>query len=84
MLHRPVEVTGVKRTSIEEKAGEKNLAHGRVLGFLVAGARFARWQWLSSSVVVLQVWLIATYRNILLTRLARFHQNPTIREAGVR
>jgi hypothetical protein len=32
---------GVKRTAIERKAGKKNPAHGRVLGFLVAGARLS-------------------------------------------
>jgi len=42
MLRRPVEVTGIKRTSIEGNAGKKNPAHGRVLSFLVAGARFVR------------------------------------------
>jgi hypothetical protein len=53
-----VHQTGAERvmpTSIERKAGKKNLAHDRVLGFLVAGQDWAL-RAVSASLPMLRTW----------------------------
>ncbi len=59
MLHRPIEVAGVKRTSNEWVVGTKNPAHGRVFSFRGSGGSLCTLARSPEPLAVLDVPLIA-------------------------